>query len=83
MMHQFDYETTKMAIAERHHAAEQRRMIREARLAAKAARPRRNGSHGAWRGALATLFSARPWKHVTNVTNHVVESQLLVEAQGR
>ena len=79
MMQQFDYQTTKMAVAERHHAAEQRRMVREARMAAKAARPQRSGSRRVWRGALVALFRGRPWKHVSNVAS----SQLLVEAPGR
>ena len=80
MMQQFDYQTTRMAMAERHHAAEQRRMMREAKLAAKAARPQRSGSRRVWRGALVALFRGRPWKHVGG---QVAKSQLLVEAQGR
>jgi len=80
MMYQADYQTTTMAMAERQHAAEQRRLVREAKMAAKAARPQRSGSRRVWRGALATLFRGRPWKHVSD---QVAKSQLLVEAQGR
>jgi hypothetical protein len=78
MMQQFDYQATRMTIAERHHAADQRRMVREARLAAKAARRQRSGSGGSWRGALVALFRVRPWKHASN---KVAKSQLVTEAR--
>ena len=78
MMQQFDYQATRMTIAERHHAAEQRRMVREARLAAKAARRQRSGSGGSWRGALVALFRVRPWKHASN---QAAKSQLVTEAR--
>jgi len=78
MMQQFDYQATRMTIAERHHAADQRRMVREARLAAKAARPQRSGSRRVWRGALVAMFRVRPWKHVGN---QVATSQLVTEAR--
>lgn len=80
MMYQADYQSTRMAMAERQHAAEQRRMIREAKMAARATTPQRGGSRRLWRGALVALFRGRPWKHVSD---HVATSQLLVEAQGR
>jgi hypothetical protein len=80
MMHQVDYQSTRMAMAERHQATEQRRMIREAKMAAKAARPERSGSRRVWPGALVALFRGRPWKHVSD---QVAKSQLIVEAQGR
>jgi hypothetical protein len=77
-MYQADYQTTRMSMVERHHAAEQRRLMRQARQDARAARRQRSGARGSRRGSLVALFRVRSWKHSGN---QVAKSQLVTEAR--